>query len=173
MMVQEWAGIPPRPRTPDPGAAEVTVREATASNSDAALAMLTRCSRATLVRRFHGFTDGVAYTRALLRDQPNGDTLVAWNGSSCVALATLGIDATGIADLGVLVEDAWQRRGVGTRLITSLLDGARAKGVTTVHADVLGDDKFILRTLGRIAPISVSVARGTLSVEIDLGNAGR
>ena len=72
--------------------------------------MLTRCSQATLVRRFHGFTDGVAYTRALFRNQPNGDTFVAWYGSCCVAVATLGVDANGIADLGVLVEDAWQRR---------------------------------------------------------------
>ena len=42
-----------------------------------------------------------------------------------------------------------------------------------MHADVLGDDQFLLRVLRRIAPIAVSVARGTLSVQIDLGDTGR
>ncbi len=52
-----------------------------------------------------------------------------------------------IVDLGVLVEDAWQRRGIGTALVTSLLDSARAKGVTTVHADVLVDGHELRKQL--------------------------
>jgi GNAT superfamily N-acetyltransferase len=45
----------------------------------------------------------------------------------------------------VLVEDAWQHRGIGTQLTASLLDSARAKGVSIVHADVLSDDRHILQ----------------------------
>jgi GNAT superfamily N-acetyltransferase len=85
-------------------------------------------------------------------------------------VATLGVGATGIADLGILVEDAWQRRGVGTRLATSLLESARAKDVTTVHAEVLGDDQFILEALRRIGPLTVAIESGSLSVDIDLGD---
>ena len=99
--------------------------------------MLARCSRATLFHRFHGLTDGVAYFGAQLRDRPSDQTLLAWYGSTCVGAATLGFGATGIVDVAVLVEDAWQRRGIGTQLTASLLDGARAKGVSIVHADVL------------------------------------
>ena len=130
--------------------------------------MLTRCSRASLFHRFHGFTDGVASTRALLRDQASCDTLVAWYRSCCIGLATICTDADGIADVGILVEDGWQRRGVGTRLLTSLVDEARARGVTTVHADVLGDDRFIVQVLRRIGPVKVSVHRGAFSVDLDL-----
>jgi GNAT superfamily N-acetyltransferase len=106
--------------------------------------MLGRCSRASLFHRFHGFTDGVAYFAALLRDRPADQILLAWSRSTCVGVATLGVDATGIVDLGVLVEDAWQRRRIGTLLVASLLDGTRAKGVTSVYADALVDDAFIL-----------------------------
>ena len=80
--------------------------------------------------------------------------------------------ATGIVDLGVLVEDAWQRRGVGTWLVASLLVNARSRGVTTVHADVLGDDLFILEALRRIGPLTVAIEFGTYSIDIDIGRHG-
>jgi hypothetical protein len=48
-----------------------------------------------------------------------------------------------------------------------LLDSARARGVTTVHADVLGDDRSILQVLRRIGPLTVTVESGTFSVDID------
>jgi hypothetical protein len=49
-----------------------------------------------------------------------------------------------------------------------LFDTARTIGVTKVHADVLGDDQFILRTLRKVGPLSVSLSTGTYSVDIDL-----
>ena len=139
------------------------------SDTGAVLAMLSRCSGATLFHRFHGLTDGVAYFGTLLRDGPVEQTLLAWCRSRCVGVATLGAGATGTFDLGVLVEDAWQRRGVGTRLVASLLDTARAHGVSTVHADVLDDDRFILHTLRRIGPLTVSIEFGVLAIDVDLG----
>jgi len=161
------------PGTPPLGASGVAVLPATAPDTEALLAMLGRCSRASLFHRFHGFTDGVAYFSALLRDRPAGKTLLAWSGSTCVAVGTLGADSAGLLDLGVLVEDAWQRRGIGTRLIRSLLDDARAKGVTTVRADVLADDEFILRALRRIGRLRVSAELGSFSIDIDLGGQPR
>lgn len=156
------------PSAPPRDLAEVTVLRPTLSDTEAVLAMVSRCSRASLFHRFHGFTDGVAYFAALLRACPDGQTLLAWSGATCVGVATLAVSATGIVELGVLVEDAWQRRGIGTRLATSLLDGARAKGVTTVHADVLVDDVFILQALRRISPLRVSTEFGSFSIDMDL-----
>ncbi len=147
---------------------EVAVLRPTAPDLEAVLAMLARCSRATLFHRFHGFTDGVAYYGALLRDRPVDQTLLAWHGSTCMGVASLGVGATGTIDLAVLVEDAWQRRGIGTRMVDSLLDSARARGTATVHADVLGEDLFILRALRRIGPLTVSIEFGTYSIDIDI-----
>jgi GNAT superfamily N-acetyltransferase len=130
--------------------------------------MLARCSRASLFHRFHGFADGVAYFGALLRDQSLDQTLLAWNNSRCVGAATLGVGATGVLELAVLVEDAWQRRGIGTLLAESLLERAWASGVTTVHADVLSDDRYILETLRRLGPLTVSSEPGVHSIDLDL-----
>jgi hypothetical protein len=85
--------------------AEVTVLRPAVSDTEALLAMLSRCSRASLYHRFHGFSDGVAYFGALLRDGPSDQTLLAWYGSACVGVASLGVGAMGIFHLGVLVED--------------------------------------------------------------------
>jgi GNAT superfamily N-acetyltransferase len=155
-------------RTPSRCVTEVTLLRPAASDIEAVLTMLSRCSRVTLFHRFHGLSDGVAYFVTLLRDGPLDQTLLAWYGSTCVGVATLAAGATGIIDLGVLVEDAWQRRGVGTQLAASLLDHGRAKGVTTVHADVLGDDLFILEGLRRLGPLTTSIEFGNLSIDIDI-----
>ena len=159
------------PSAPRRRVGEVAVlRPAAVSDTEAVLAMLARCSRATLFHRFHGLTDGVAYFGALLRDGPVQQTLLAWYGSTCVAVATLGVGATGIVDLGVLVEDAWQHRGIGTQLTASLLDGARAKGVSIVHADVLRDDRHVLHALRRIGALTASIERGVWSIDLALSS---
>jgi GNAT superfamily N-acetyltransferase len=161
MMVQGPGGRPP-------GETEVSLRRPAASDTEAVLAMLARCSRTSLFHRFHSFADGAAYFAASLRDRPPERTLLAWCRSTCVGVADLGVSANGTVDLGVLVEDAWQCRGVGTCLVASLLDRARANGVATVHADVLGDDRFILRVLRRIGPLKASIEFGSISIDIDL-----
>jgi N-acetylglutamate synthase-like GNAT family acetyltransferase len=156
-------------RAPRHRVAEVAVlRPAAVSDTEAVLAMLARCSRATLFHRFHGFADGAAYFDALLRDGPVQQTLLAWYGATCVGVAVLGVDATGVVDLGVLVEDAWQHRGIGTQLTDSLLDSARAKGVSIVHAEVLSDDRHLLRALRRIGPLAASIEHGVWLIDVAL-----
>jgi GNAT superfamily N-acetyltransferase len=146
------------------------VKPARADDTAAVLAMLGRCSPASPFHRFHGPSDGVVYTRALLARQAVDETLVAWHDDACVGLATLSRDDEGASHLGVLVEDAWQRQGVGRQLISTLLGQARAKGVRKVHADVLGEDRFIVEALRRVGSASVAIASGTYSVDIDLNS---
>jgi GNAT superfamily N-acetyltransferase len=150
------------------GHAGVKLAPASSTDTTAVLDMLSRCSRQSLYHRFHGYTDGVAYTRALLRDRPGEDNLLAWDHATCIGMATIGRDEGGREHLGVLVEDSWQRHGVGTRLIRALMDTARSRGVTRVHADILGDDQFLLRTLRRVGPLKVAIELGTFSVDLNL-----
>jgi hypothetical protein len=37
-----------------------------------------------------------------------------------------------------------------------------------VHADVLGEDRFVVEALRRAGPMTVAIASGTYSVDIDL-----
>jgi GNAT superfamily N-acetyltransferase len=138
----------------------------------AVCAMVTRCSRTSLYRRFHGFTDGLAYTHRLFASGSLRRTLLAWDHGVCVGIAGLTPDDEGVGDLGVLVEDAWQGRGVGTRLVTALIEDSRARGESRIRAIVLGENEFILRALRRAGPMNLSVTLGTYSVEVDLVGAG-
>jgi GNAT superfamily N-acetyltransferase len=155
-----------------PCVSEVTLVRPAASDTGALLSMLSRCSRATLFHPFHGFTDGLAYFGTLHRNGPVDRTLLAWHRSTCVGVATLGAGSTGIVDLGVLVEDAWQRRGIGTQLVAALLDIGRAEGVSTLHADVLGEDLFILEALRRMRPLTVEIEFGNYSIDIEISPPG-
>lgn len=40
--------------------------------------------------------------------------------------------------------------------------------MSTVHADVLGEDEFIIRALRRIGLLTVTIDSGTFSIDIDL-----
>jgi GNAT superfamily N-acetyltransferase len=153
---------------PRPGGGEPRFDPLTADDEPAVSALLARCSRITLYRRFHSFTDGRAYARGLFTRRAGYYTLVARCGPLCIGLGDLALGASGTADLGVLVEDAWQRRGIGTRLISALLDAARSQGAATAHADVLDDGQFLLRALHQAGPLTVSWQTGTFSVDIDL-----
>ncbi len=47
-------------------------------------------------------------------------------------------------DVGVVVADAWQRRGVGATLMRALIDRAQARGVTALAMDVLPGNRRVL-----------------------------
>ena len=47
-------------------------------------------------------------------------------------------------DVGVVVAEAWQRRGVGATLMRALIDRAQARGVTTLAMDVLPGNRRVL-----------------------------
>lgn len=144
----------------------------TPTELSALLAMLRRCSKRTLLHRFHGFTDGVAYATELVAPDPERVVLQAWDGERCVGLATLA-GPVGDTHMGVLVEDEYQRLGIGRRLFWSLVAEARRRGVDEVRAEVLGERAFIVRLLARAGPVRTGIASGVYSVRLDLAGALR
>lgn len=135
-----------------------------------ALSMLGRCSKETLLQRFHGATDGVFHARDLAR-RSDHLTIGAWVGPACVGLATLAIGDP-LHDLGVLVEDAWQGRGAGTSLVMRLVDLARSEGIGELHADVLAESAWALRALRRIGSVHAELSWGVYSVRVELRHSG-
>jgi ribosomal protein S18 acetylase RimI-like enzyme len=61
------------------------------------------------------------------------------------------------ADVGLVVEDAWQGLGLGPILLRTLLHAAEQCGVLDFRADVLASNHRMLRLLGR----SVDITRRT------------
>jgi len=73
------------------------------------------------------------------------------------------------ADLGVLLTDSWQGRRLGGYMLCRLATEALARGVTTLTAAVLWENRRMLRLARRIFPdVHITYASGTCELTIDL-----
>jgi len=137
--------------------------------------MWERCSLATRVARFHAPVRRIppSYLRTMLAD-PAGSYVAVVPGDPAVvvALASLVSGSGGSAELGVLVEDAWQRRGIGRDLIARLIVVARARQITELTASVLAGNAVVADLLRKV-PGTFSVTRegSALSVRIQLDHS--
>jgi hypothetical protein len=132
------------------------------------LDMVNRCSRETLFHRFHGPGQPTGYIQSQLAERPQDEVLAAWDCPMCVGFGVLAADDAGTWHLGVLVEDARQRQGIGSCLTAALMARASARQLDSVHADVLSQDHFILHLLRRVGPLRVTLATGTYSIDVAL-----
>jgi GNAT superfamily N-acetyltransferase len=104
-------------------------------------------STASLSNRFHGGTGG-RLPSPYLRHIAGGpratwDAQVAVGDGYLLGWAEFGrLSATSAeADLGVIVTDPWQRRGIASELIRALLPRLAAEGVRRLGADVLPSNR--------------------------------
>ncbi len=127
----------------------IHIRPATTGDRLDLAGMFLRCSVQTRYRRFHGFTESFPepYFTAALQGRPDHLALVAGTPARIVALASCAA-----GELGVLVEDAYQRQGIGTRLLEMLLTHA---GYNEFSASVLYDQSWILPFLRRYSQIKI------------------
>ncbi|GAC1616105.1 MAG: GNAT family N-acetyltransferase [Candidatus Dormibacteraceae bacterium] len=65
------------------------------------------------------------------------------------------------ADLAVLVEDAWQRRGLSMLLIGAIADVAREHGIGHFTASILSENNVAIRMVRRAFPGAVFHLDGT------------
>jgi GNAT superfamily N-acetyltransferase len=99
------------------------------------------------LRFFGPLRPGAALLRTLAGCAGNVDALVAVRGGVIVghAMAVDRTDHRGIlvTDIGVVVHDAWQGRGVGAALMRGIVTGAQARGVAVLEMDVLDDNQRV------------------------------
>jgi GNAT superfamily N-acetyltransferase len=138
------------------------------ADSDAAVAMLRRCSGATLRRRFHGVTDGVRYIARPIESGSGESGYGAWMDGRCVGIASLHPSDQANAEMAVLVEDDWQQRGIGTALVMALVADARQRGLTTLTASIHAEDDFLVTALARLGPTRTSCSWGVCTTSVDL-----
>jgi GNAT superfamily N-acetyltransferase len=163
---------PGRPADEPPGCQSVRIARLKRPHYDAVVAMLGRCSAATLQQRFHGVTTGVPYVTRLLGHATNGIGYGAWLGSRCVGLGSLHFACDTTAELAVLIEDDWQHRGVGSALAAEIIRLARGRGLRALRAEVLADNHFIPSALARFGPVRASISCGVYTIWLDLEQPG-
>jgi GNAT superfamily N-acetyltransferase len=150
-----------------PDGAELLLRPATADDVTAARGLHERSSAQTLHRRYLG---GAPPSDARLRrllEPAGGVTLVAVrDDGSLVAMANLVVEGD-LGEVALLVEDDWQRRGIGTALLRRLAVHAARRGLTVLTAHTGADDAAVVGALRRLGPARTSPPDGGLvSVEL-------
>ena len=126
------------------------VRRAVPGDRAALAAMFGRCSLETRYRRFHAPVHKMPerYLAAALAGRPDHYALVAAAPSGAItALASACATEPGTMEVGILVEDSWQGRGLGGFLLGRLVRHARRRGVGVIAAVILREQAWILRLL--------------------------
>ncbi len=133
----------------------IEVRPAEPHDLPALQALLDRCSPQTRYRRFHGGAER-SHRRELervSRPMAHHRSWVAVDPRGAVhGTATLARGTEGQADVAVLVEDAWFRRGVGRALFAAVAAAAGAERIPAVVATLLADNEPAVRFLRAVAP---------------------
>ena len=100
------------------------------------------------LRFFGPVIPGAALLRTLAGCAGNVDALAAVRSGVIVghAMAVDRADPRGtrVTDIGVVVDDAWQGRGVGAALMRAIVTGAQARGVSVLEMDVLDSNRQVL-----------------------------
>ncbi|GGT91592.1 hypothetical protein GCM10010289_09900 [Streptomyces violascens] len=169
-LVELDARLGPRvPRSEDvltlPEGNEITVRRADQSDIEAAKAMHERCSDRTLGLRYHGpVADADRYLGHLLSPRYGRTLAVQTASGRLVALGHLLWDGDE-TEVAVLVEDSWQRRGIGSELLRRLADLAVEARCDSVYAVTQASNTGMVAAMrGLGLPLDYQVEEGTLVV---------
>jgi GNAT superfamily N-acetyltransferase len=131
---------------------ELTVRAVRPDDATRLVRLTERLSAETIYQRF--FSPLHALPPVLLHrfvnvDHHDREALVALDGDEIIAVVRWDRDTNHCdeAEVAVLVEDAWQHRGLGGALTRMLVDQAVTHHIATLTATVLSDNTPVRRML--------------------------
>ena len=156
------------------GRAAALIRPARPDDLAALSDFFAQLSTQTRYLRFFG---PVMPSQALLRQlcglADTIDAVVAVRGGVIVGHA-MAVDRTShqgarVTDIGVVVADAWQGRGLGSALVRALVTGARVRGVKVMEMDVLDGNRHVLDMITSHWPAArIGHTRDSVSIRIQL-----
>ncbi|MDN3253293.1 GNAT family N-acetyltransferase [Streptomyces mutabilis] len=178
-LVELDARLGPRiPRSRDvltlPEGSDITVRRADTRDVAAAKAMHERCSARTLGMRYHGPVGDVDRYLDHLLSPRFGRTLAAQTASGrIVGLGHLLWDGDE-TEVALLVEDAWQHRGIGGELLGRLVAMAAETDCEHVYAVTQASNTGMVAAMrGLGLPLDYQIEEGTLVITARLDPAAR
>jgi len=167
------AALPPvRIRAIEPGDRDVLVRFYGALSGD------------SLSLRFHGASNGIADRAAAFfcgPDHEHREGLVAVLDEADTTEPTivghLCLEPSGAdeVEMAVAVADAWQRHGIGRRLLKAAMAWAELHGIHRLRASMLSTNVAVLglvRSMGRVVTLTMPSA-GVVEATIDLAKVLR
>lgn len=146
----------------------VSVRRGRRADAEAVLAMHRRCGAETRRRRYLGADMPSTSTVERLLSRRHGQALIAESpDGELVALANLLWDGE-VAEVALLVEDRWQRRGIGHALLTRLLELADDGATRSVYAVVSAGNEPMIELMRRLGAQLSGIEFGAVCLTIDL-----
>ncbi len=87
-------------------------------------------------------------------------------GGELVGVARYSVlEDPGEAEIALVVEDAWQGRGLGTILLSALFEHAESRGIARFLAYVLADNQRMMRLIERVGRLTArSLSSGVASL---------
>jgi GNAT superfamily N-acetyltransferase len=133
--------------------AKPEIRLALREDAEEMLGMFSRLSQETLYMRFHlpyRSVPGWALER-FAGAGFDGECLVAVAEDGIIGHAMYASQEDGReAEVALVVEDAWQRRGIGKRLLHELARRAKNRGVETFFCLALGENRRVPGLVGAV-----------------------
>ncbi|MFD9395362.1 GNAT family N-acetyltransferase [Streptomyces sp. NPDC060000] len=150
----------------------ITVRRADPGDLAAAKAMHERCSSRTLGMRYHGpVGDADRYLRHLLSPRFGRTLAVQTPSGRVVGLGHLLWDGDE-TEVALLIEDQWQRRGIGAELLGRLVAMAVEARCESVYAVTQASNTGMVAAMrGLGLPLDYQIEEGTLVITARLEGA--
>ncbi|MFD3343846.1 GNAT family N-acetyltransferase [Streptomyces anthocyanicus] len=157
-----------------PEGSDITVRRADTRDVPAAKAMHERCSARTLGMRYHGpVGEADRYLNHLLSPRFGRTLAVQTASGRLVGLGHLLWDGDE-TEVALLVEDGWQRRGIGGELLARLVAMAADAGCESVYAITQASNTGMVAAMrGLGLPLDYQIEEGTLVVTARLDPAAQ
>ncbi|HSE69414.1 MAG TPA: GNAT family N-acetyltransferase [Nocardioidaceae bacterium] len=135
-------------RRPSTTLSDVTTRYAELADVDEVQAMHDRCSESSLYRRFHAPLPRVSTRLVRQLVAPGGGwSVVAETGGRVVALACVAPVSPSEVEVGLLVEDQHQHRGIGSRMLHEIAVDAASRGFRAIELHAQPENDRVLATV--------------------------
>lgn len=160
----------------------IRIRPIEPGDQDALLDFYAALSAESLALRFHGASIGILGRAAVFfcgpdHEQREGFVAVleepdVRGASAPTIVGHLSLEPSGAheVEMAVAVADAWQRQGIGRRLLQATMAWAERHGIVRLRASMLSTNVAILgllRSMGRAVTLSMPGA-GVVDATIDL-----
>lgn len=166
-------GTPAPPEAPVVAAldGQLLIRPALPWDAAALVAMHNRCSLDTRIARWHAPIRAIpaGYLAEVTGCLPGHAAVVAVKSASpdeVIGIASACLVSPDAWELGMLVEDAFQRQGVGRAMLHVLTDEVVRRGGQELLAVSLDERRTVLRGLHELGPVTVSSRSSTVTAHV-------
>ena len=144
---------------------EVRIRPAGPRDHDLVAGLLREVSEESAYRRFQtgiGREPAASLVAALLPDRLRGAAVLGFVGDRVVAHGVwVRVGARPVAEIALLVTDAQQGQGIGTKIAAELIADLAARGVAQVEVFASATNEAVTRMVARQAPDAVRERDGS------------